>query len=344
MPQATSGYLFDHVCRDVREDDLAAFEHLQQGGTYLDIPQELRRYGDDSFTDKYKRLEWEKPSRTITAHIARDGYWYIHPDQQRTLSVREAARIQTFPDWYRFAGFPSNRFVQIGNAVPPLLGRALGAAMRAVDRGEGRASTIPEAAHALQDSARDWRPLEDWVILVQEVVFRGRAGDQRLDRFLERLPDAREAADLGDARTSHDRRASVLARAFLDAGTRLPDQPGAVRAFADCSSATARLIVSLAHGGEPPRSAATIRVAERVSGVRRAGSLNGVSHVVLARLASFGTNPAANQLLLDIGRNVCLPESPRCSVCPLAAACDFALADGHGSSVQTNARQLGVTV
>ncbi len=70
-------------------------------------------------------------SRTITAHIAKDGYWYIHPRDGRTLTVREAARLQTFPDTYRFAGPPSAAFRQIGNAVPPFLGENLGQAIRA---------------------------------------------------------------------------------------------------------------------------------------------------------------------------------------------------------------------
>jgi len=69
---------------------------------------------------------WDEPAWTVTAHIARDGYKYIHPRQHRTLSVREAARIQSFPDRFKFAGFRSNRFTQIGNAVPPLLAEALG--------------------------------------------------------------------------------------------------------------------------------------------------------------------------------------------------------------------------
>ena len=69
-------------------------------------PDHLKRYRDDIFDDKYKRLDADDLSRTITAHIAKDGYWYIHPEQNRTLTVREAARIQTFPDHFRFAGAP----------------------------------------------------------------------------------------------------------------------------------------------------------------------------------------------------------------------------------------------
>ena len=111
----------DHITRFVREDDAEIFAGMQPGQTYKDVPEHLRRYRSDIFSDKYNRLTWDGLSRTITAHIARDGYWYIHPSQDRTLSIREAARIQTFPDSFRLAGFPSNRYRQIGNAVPPFL-------------------------------------------------------------------------------------------------------------------------------------------------------------------------------------------------------------------------------
>jgi DNA (cytosine-5)-methyltransferase 1 len=126
MLKSDRDFVWDHITRDIRPDDAVAFRELPQGGTYLDIPEELRRYRSDIFTDKYKRLSWREVSRTITAHIAKDGYWYIHPDQHRTLSIREAARVQTFPDWFRFAGQPTHRLRQIGNAVPPLLGEAIG--------------------------------------------------------------------------------------------------------------------------------------------------------------------------------------------------------------------------
>lgn len=118
-------FVYDHETRAVRPDDLEAFKLMTSDTKYSDLPEHLRRYRDDIFNDKYKRLHWEKLSRTITAHIAKDGYWYIHPEEHRTLTIREAARIQTFPDYFRFCGTRSHAFTQIGNAVPPLLGKAI---------------------------------------------------------------------------------------------------------------------------------------------------------------------------------------------------------------------------
>ncbi len=121
-----SGRLYDHITRPVREDDAIAFEHMDHETRYSQLPESAQRYRTDIFDDKYKRLDENHFSRTITAHIAKDGYWYIHPRQGRTITVREAARLQSFPDWFRFAGPPSAAFRQIGNAVPPLLAKQLG--------------------------------------------------------------------------------------------------------------------------------------------------------------------------------------------------------------------------
>jgi DNA (cytosine-5)-methyltransferase 1 len=127
--------IYDHIVRPIREDDIEIFKLMQPGGKYRDIPEHYRRYRSDTFDDKYYKLPWDLPGNTITAHMAKDGYRYIHPDQVRTLSVREAARVQSFPDHFRFAGSRSARFIQIGNAVPPILAQAIAeSVLRALQR------------------------------------------------------------------------------------------------------------------------------------------------------------------------------------------------------------------
>lgn len=125
-------WVYDHVVRPVREDDIKIFEMMEPGGRYTDIPEEYRRYNSASFKDKYYKLRSDKPGVTITAHLQKDGYRYIHWDksQHRTISVREAARIQSFGDHFRFAGSRSARFAQIGNAVPPLMAQRVAEQVR----------------------------------------------------------------------------------------------------------------------------------------------------------------------------------------------------------------------
>lgn len=84
-------------------------------------------YDPGKFPNKWRKLEPDKPARTLLAHLGKDSYSHIHYDssQARTISVREAARLQSFPDGFRFAGTMNPAFRQIGNAVPPLLAKAI---------------------------------------------------------------------------------------------------------------------------------------------------------------------------------------------------------------------------
>lgn len=85
-------------------------------------------YADNKFPNKWRKMEADCPARTLLAHLGKDGYSHIHYDsnQARTISVREAARLQSFPDGFIFSGTMNPAFRQIGNAVPPLLAKAIG--------------------------------------------------------------------------------------------------------------------------------------------------------------------------------------------------------------------------
>ncbi|KEY59877.1 DNA cytosine methyltransferase [Serratia sp. DD3] len=84
-------------------------------------------YDASKFPNKWRKMWDNQPARTLMAHLGKDGYSHIHYDskQARTISVREAARLQSFPDGFRFSGTMNPAFKQIGNAVPPLLAKAL---------------------------------------------------------------------------------------------------------------------------------------------------------------------------------------------------------------------------
>jgi DNA (cytosine-5)-methyltransferase 1 len=100
---------------------------------YPELPAELKTHTNQTcFTDKFKVINGAGLSHTVVAHIAKDGHHFIHPDknQCRSISVREAARLQSFPDDFYFEGSRTAAFKQIGNAVPPLMARAIANKMK----------------------------------------------------------------------------------------------------------------------------------------------------------------------------------------------------------------------
>lgn len=155
--------IHDHYTRPVRDDDREAFRLMTSTTLYSDLPDRLKRYRSDIFDDKFKRLDWDDLSRTITAHIAKDGYWYIHPEEHRTLTVREAARIQTFADSFRFAGSRSDAFRQIGNAVPPRLGRVVAESIVPVGSDTSEPPRLPEIRDNLTAWALERREVAWWL-------------------------------------------------------------------------------------------------------------------------------------------------------------------------------------
>lgn len=129
--------LMDHVARPHNKNDLEIYKlavRVKAGGVnikYNELPKRLKtRKNEHSFLDRYKVVdENAKGSQTVLAHIGKDGHYYIHPDpkQNRSLTVREAARLQSFPDDYKFEGTRGSQFRQIGNAVPPMFSAVIAA-------------------------------------------------------------------------------------------------------------------------------------------------------------------------------------------------------------------------
>ena len=122
-------WVLNHVCRYNNPRDVQIFKRLPQGGDSLHpsianiMPYKRRNH---IFKDKYYKLREDVPCKTITSHMRLDCNMYIHPNQARGLTAREAARIQTFPDDYYFMGRPNSWYTQIGNAVPVSMAAAIG--------------------------------------------------------------------------------------------------------------------------------------------------------------------------------------------------------------------------
>jgi DNA (cytosine-5)-methyltransferase 1 len=123
--------LYNHQCSRLGKVNLDRVVHIPQGGNWTNVPFELlpkgmQRARKTDHTKRYGRLAWDGLGSTILTKC--DPHWgaYIHPLQDRVISVREAARIQSFPDHFVFKGRLSEQYEQVGNAVPPMLARSLG--------------------------------------------------------------------------------------------------------------------------------------------------------------------------------------------------------------------------
>lgn len=122
--------LWNHECAGLAKPNLERLKHIPQGGSWRDIPFELlpagmRKARRSDHTKRYGRLDPRGLGSTILTKC--DPHWgaYFHPTQDRVISVREAARLQSFPDSIRFFGSVTDQYKQVGNAVPPVLAKAI---------------------------------------------------------------------------------------------------------------------------------------------------------------------------------------------------------------------------
>ena len=138
MLRGNSVEVYNHSAPRLAPINVKRMKYIPPGGSWRDIPHRLlpagmKRARRCDHTKRYGRMDWEAQSCTILTKC--DLHWgaYLHPDQDRVITVREAARIQSFPDWFHFEGPRTEQYVQVGNAVPPLLGKRIGEAVLIAD-------------------------------------------------------------------------------------------------------------------------------------------------------------------------------------------------------------------
>jgi DNA (cytosine-5)-methyltransferase 1 len=352
VADSEAAVVYDHMTRAVREDDAIAFDLMDSDTKYSDLPEELKRYRDDIFDDKYKRLDENDLSRTITAHIAKDGYWYIHPRQARTLTVREAARVQTFPDWYRFAGPPTAAFKQIGNAVPPALGRYLAEAViksLSEDRKKSISSSdIASLLAAWFDSSPSlsmpWlKASARWQVLLAHMLLVRCTPSQIRDAWpiiatWKTPSDTCEQSDILQSlggvlgRAASARRIGVIATELVRQHDVLlsDDKIVAVHGLSRAAAELAVLAVPPEDEvrGEQPVVATqpALRVAARFIGqpVDQRNRLTDGRMAIARMIGAGGPSRSAQLAIIEIGNAICHPSGPRCSSCPLVDRCRFA--------------------
>ena len=337
--------LWDHVTRFVRDDDAEAFSLMAEGQTYQDLPDRLRRYRGDIFSDKYVRLRWDGLSRSITAHLAKDGYWYIHPQENRTLSVREAARIQTLPDSFRFAGSMTSRFAQIGNAVPPLLGQAVGRSVLAAlnepsdthglcaDSSSFRSALISWHRHNKRDYP--WRRRSGpWQTFLAETCLHRTKADQVssvFENLLEIAPTAsallhnqerfREASSSLGLVWRIDSLVDAAGTLVNEHGGTPPDDWSTLNSLPGVGDYVASAILCFAYGHHAVLiDTNTLRVAKRIVGDPNLPKWEARVELY-RRSAPVGPDAGWNYALLDLGGTVCTARRPACDHCPVSEMC-----------------------
>ena len=130
--------LLDHVSRTHNEKDRKRYYEMSKNKwTFKELLENkpfLNHNKQRVFGNSYVVQFWDKPARTIIAHLYKDGNQFIHPDhkQERTITAREAARLQSFPDDFVFEGSRGQQYKQIGNAVPPLMAEAIAKSIKKV--------------------------------------------------------------------------------------------------------------------------------------------------------------------------------------------------------------------
>jgi DNA (cytosine-5)-methyltransferase 1 len=348
VPKAEQNIVTDHVTRDVREDDAEAFSLLKPGQTYKDLPERLQRYRSDIFDDKYKRLKWGEVSRTITAHIAKDGYWYIHPSQNRTLSIREAARIQTFPDWFRFAGHPSFQYKQIGNAVPPLLAEAVGKSIvaflstspqRSIPHGTFRTALL--RWHRGHTTSCPWkqRTATPWDVLLGELVLAKVDPEDRAGLFKEikklapsptqatvRWRELRRWGKANGFENGINRILQVAREIVRKHNGRVPEEDLALRSLPAVGDRTASAVRTFGQ----LRTAVVLdagarRLVQRITG---RPSLHAWQHrlEILKLAGHLGPDADFAEAVGDFTHLVCTTGEPACTDCPVKDLCATATA------------------
>ena len=150
----------DFAERELRSPKIQDWPTGELAPKHRGIKQKKNRLYAANFADRFRVQLKGRPSSTITSHMSKDGHYYIHPDksQCRSLSVREAARIQTFPDSYQFCGGISRQFHQIGNAVPPFLAYKIANIIKKYLEEPPKAKRLKKKSTASQTKLSDTTP------------------------------------------------------------------------------------------------------------------------------------------------------------------------------------------